>query len=700
MKRFRSLFTPEPQPDQSFFRGLSGLRIILPVAVLALTTTILSWLPHSGQAQAAEQSNTPAAQNPDLELVGHLGGEAGKVVVEGNYAYLAQGIELTILDISDPATPYRLGYYLLPGFIKGLDVDNGYAYVGWGQCDWWFIYTCSGGLKILDISDPVHPFEVSSYGLPNSGSGLTVAGKYAYVLWQAADSYYHSWGGLKILDIADPAAPAEVGSVDFTNFGDYAPLSIAVANGYGYIVDYYHLKTFDLTDPADPTLVDSIERSGVEIQISNDYAYVVGSGGLDVVSLADPAHPFSTGYVGVDGSTQVVAVQGRYAYLAEVRTFDVGGNDWVGGGLRVIDVISPTAPVEIAYLPLPYGSRGVAVSGNLAYVAEVYNGLSVVDVSTPTVPQQIGSYLAPGEVDDVAITDGYAFSVADYYFPGASGLWATNVANRSNPVGTGYYEVFGSLSLVAARDYAYVLVSYYQSGAGYFNNYLHVVDIADPTQPTGVSIYPLPKDEGAPGLAASDGYVYVAQTERLVVVDVRNPTAPVTTDVITATNAIYDVAVSGAYAYVSDGSLRVFNLFDPAHPVEIGSLPISGYVRTLALSGQYVYIAGGTGLYVVDVSDPAHPFETGSTTIAGGFIYDIAVAGGFAFLAADDAGLRVIDASDPAHPFETAFYTPPQIVVGVYTTGGYVYAAGWRSGLYIFRFNPLIHEIFLPLVMK
>jgi hypothetical protein len=696
MKRFRSLFTPEPQPDQSFFRGLSGLRIILPVAVLALTTTILSWLPHSGQAQAAEQSNTPAA--PDLELVGHLGGEAGKVVVEGNYAYLAQGIELTILDISDPATPYRLGYYLLPGFIKGLDVDNGYAYVGWGQCDWWFIYTCSGGLKILDISDPVHPFEVSSYGLPNSGSGLTVAGKYAYVLWQAADSYYHSWGGLKILDIADPAAPAEVGSVDFTNFGDYAPLSIAVANGYGYIVDYYHLKTFDLTDPADPTLVDSIERSGVEIQISNDYAYVVGSGGLDVVSLADPAHPFSTGYVGVDGSTQVVAVQGRYAYLAEVRTFDVGGNDWVGGGLRVIDVISPTAPVEIAYLPLPYGSRGVAVSGNLAYVAEVYNGLSVVDISTPTDPQEIGNYSAPGEVEAVVTTGSHVYSAAGYSVPDSGGLWTINVSNRSNPVVSGYYEVLDSDRVSVEGNHAYMLVSYYANMK--FNNYLHVVDISNPAQPTGVSSYPLPTDEAAFDLDASNGYVYVAQTKRLVVVDVRNPTAPVTTDVITATNAIYDVAVSGAYAYVSDGSLRVFDLGDPAHPVEIGFLPLSGYVSTLAVSGQHVYIAGGTGLYVVDVSDPAQPFETGSATIASGHIYDIAAADGFAFLAADDAGLRVIDASDPAHPFETAFYTPPQIVVGVYTTGGYVYAAGWRSGLYIFRFNPLIHEIFLPLVMK
>jgi hypothetical protein len=521
-----------------------------------------------------------------------------------------------------------------------------------------------------------------------------VTGGYAYVLWKAED-YYHEWGGMKILDISNPAAPVEVGSVDYLDPYDNPPQDVEIANGYGYVTTDY-LYTYDLTDPANPVLVDTSIYSGKDIAVFGDYAYVVGCCGFLTMSLADPAHPVFIGGVGVDGRTEAVALQGNYAYLAEVRDIIAEA----GGGLRVIDVISPTNPVEVGYLPLPYGSRGVAVSGNLAYVAEVYNGLSVVDVSTPTVPQQIGSYLAPGEVDDVAITDGYAFSVADYYFPGASGLWATNVANRSNPVGTGYYEVFGSRSLVAARDYAYVLVSYYQSGAGYFNNYLHVVDIADPTQPTGVSIYPLPKDEGAPGLAASDGYVYVAQTERLVVVDVRNPTAPVTTDVITATNAIYDVAVSGAYAYVSDGSLRVFNLFDPAHPVEIGSLPISGYVRTLALSGQYVYIAGGTGLYVVDVSDPAHPFETGSTTIAGGFIYDIAVAGGFAFLAADDAGLRVIDASDPAHPFETAFYTPPQIVVGVYTTGGYVYAAGWRSGLYIFRFNPLIHEIFLPLVMK
>jgi hypothetical protein len=588
-----------------------------------------------------------------------------------------------------------VGYSLLPGFIEGLDLDGGYVYAGWELCNWWYFYACSGGLKVLDVSDPAHPLEVSSYDLPNSASGLTVTGGYAYVLWKAEDYYhYHEWGGMKILDVSNPAVPVEVGSIDYSG-DDGAPLGMTITNGYGYVVADY-LYTYDLTDPTAPVLVDTSRYSGKDIAVFGDYAYVVGCCGLLTMSLADPAHPVFTGSVGVDGMTEAVALQVNYAYLSETGYFS--GNAFVFGGLRVIDVISPTAPVEVAYLPLPYGSRGVAIKDNQAYVAEVYNGLSIVDISTPTDPQEIGNYSAPGEVDAVVTTGSHAYLAAGYAVPDSDGLWTINVSNRNNPVVTGYYEVLESRILAVDGNYAYMLVSYYANMK--FNNYLHVVNISNPAQPTGVSSYPLPTDEAAFDLDASNGYVYVAQTERLEVVDMRNPTAPVTTDVITATNAIYDVAVSDSYAYVSDGSLRVFDLGDPAHPVEIGFLPLSGYVSTLAVSGQHVYIAGGTGLYVVDISDPAHPTEAGSTAIASGDVVDIAAAGSFAFLAAYDAGLRVVDATDPIHPFETAFYDTPQVTHGVYTSGGYVYVADYKSGLYIFRFNPLIHEIFLPLVMK
>jgi hypothetical protein len=649
------------------------------------------------QVQAAFDINHLAAYRTDLEIAGHLGGTTGRVIVDGNYAYLAQGIELTVLDITDPTAPKRISYLLLPGFITGLDFDGGYIYAGWERCEWWLSDVCTGGLKILDVSNPVSSFEIGSYNLPGSASSLTIFNKYVYILWKATDTHAPSlsWGGMKILDISNPTMLSEINSIDY-DIDSEEPLSVAIANGYAYLTTSY-LYTYDLTDPTAPILVDMSIYSGKDIVISHGYAYVVGCCGMHILSLADPAHPAYVTSVGVDGMTEAVSIDGNYAYLAETRDII----QKAGGGLRVIDVTNPAAPIEVNYLPLPYGSKGVAVNGNLAYIAEVYNGLSVADISTPTAPKKIGQYFAPGEVASVETTGHYVYTVADYYTPGSSGMWVTDVSNYRNPVATGgYYEALGSNRLTLGGSYAYVMVSYYQSGEGYFNNYLHVVDRTTPAQLIGVSIYPFQKDQPAFNLDFVDDYIYLAHTKRLTIIDAHEPNVLATTGLITATHAIYDVTVSGSYAYVADGGLRIFDIRDPAHPAEIGSLYLPTYIRTLAISDPYAYVGGGTVLHVVDISDKSHPTAAGSIEIASGQIYDAAATGRFVFLAAYDAGLRVIDATDPAHPFETAFYTPPQVIKGVETAGGYIYAAGWRSGLYILRYNPLIHENFLPVVSK
>ena len=71
-----------------------------------------------------------------------------------------------------------------------------------------------------------------------------------------------------------------------------------------------------------------------------------------------------------------MAVAGRYAYVATE-----------GAGLRVVDVSSPTAPVEVGFCDTMRDAYGVAVAGNYAYVADG-DGLRVVDVSNRSAPMR------------------------------------------------------------------------------------------------------------------------------------------------------------------------------------------------------------------------------------------------------------------------------------------------------------------------
>jgi len=67
-----------------------------------------------------------------------------------------------------------------------------------------------------------------------------------------------------------------------------------------------------------------------------------------------------------------VCVQGSYAYVAD---YD--------GGLRIIEVSDPAAPVEIGSCDSVYDAMHVVVHGTYAYVASGAHGMHSVDVSDP-----------------------------------------------------------------------------------------------------------------------------------------------------------------------------------------------------------------------------------------------------------------------------------------------------------------------------
>ncbi len=96
--------------------------------------------------------------------------------------------------------------------------------------------------------------------------------------------------------------------------------------------------------------------------------------------------PSILGSVDTPGQARAVAVSGAVAYVADV-TF----------GLQVIDVSDPGSPVILGSVGTPGRAFGVAVSGAVAYVADWTSGLQVIDVSDPGNPVILGSVDTPSE---------------------------------------------------------------------------------------------------------------------------------------------------------------------------------------------------------------------------------------------------------------------------------------------------------------
>ena len=80
--------------------------------------------------------------------------DAQFLVVSGDYAYVAAGEDgLRILDCSNPANPYEIGFCPVRTSAADVAVDGDRAYVA----DAYF------GFQIIDVSDPENPFVINRH---------------------------------------------------------------------------------------------------------------------------------------------------------------------------------------------------------------------------------------------------------------------------------------------------------------------------------------------------------------------------------------------------------------------------------------------------------------------------------------------------------------------------------------------------------
>ena len=268
------------------------------------------------------------------------------------------------------------------------------------------------------------------------------------------------------------------------------------------------------------------------LAISGYYAYVAqGYAGLHVYDISDPAHP---SHVGPDPSlvwnASAVALSGHYVFVA-------------GDTLSCVDISSPANPVIVGSAPGTRACYGVAVSGNVAYVAADADGLFTYDIANPTTPVSLGHIDNGGHALGVAVAGNFAYLANDL-----DGLRIYHIANPAAPVNIASRNEGGqAYGIAVAGDFAYL---------ANYNDGLRIYNISNPTNPVSV------------GHVFDDGYAC-------------------------------GVAVSGRYAYVANNNLglRVYDLSDPAHPTSVGVAPISGdgVALAVAVAGPYAYTANESG---------------------------------------------------------------------------------------------------------
>ena len=271
-------------------------------------------------------------------------------------------------------------------------IDGNYAYVANNKAN--------TGLSVINISDPVNPTVTSNFDIGGRGRYLAKSGNYLYIAVAKSNAE------LTVVDVSVPASPSIVATL---NFQDYLN-NMTISGNYLYTgssEDDEGFLAIDISNPLDPTTVGSLEldADAQAIAISGSYAYVGSEDddtGFQVIDISNPLLPsFVTG-LDVGEEVNAVAVSGPFAFIGTENSSD---------SFHVINISTPASPVDISNLDVGGEIQDLSISGNYIYAAidDQNSGLAAVNISSPASPTLAYNLDITGKGTGIASDGSYVY---------------------------------------------------------------------------------------------------------------------------------------------------------------------------------------------------------------------------------------------------------------------------------------------------
>ncbi|GAB4279023.1 MAG: hypothetical protein Kow0056_11860 [Coriobacteriia bacterium] len=442
--------------------------------------------------------------------------------VDKDTVFVAVGSTVKSVDVSDPASPTPVGELSAPGYVYGVAASNGWAYIALGSAgvrsvdasdpaspaligsfdttgiatdltvagDVLFVADDSGGLVALDIHEPGSPVYLGDCDTQGRAKNVSVTGDVAVVSLES--------GGVCLVDVSSPESMSILGVVgapgsvkDAVLAGDviYAACftttaalrvspdetltlptegaatasAVTVSGDVAYLAAGSNgVQSVDLSDPARPVLLDTLDTPGSvrRVSVDGDVAFVAdGSSGLRLIDVTDPASMATTGSVATNDSAYDAVPAGRYVFVADGLA-----------GLSVVDASDPTSPALLGSCDTPGRAQAVSVWGDLAVVADWNSGVRTIDISEPGTPTLLGGCATTDYAYDVAAAGGFAFVAA-----GSDGLAVVDLSSPAAPTVVASLDLAGTSKKIRVDGG----LAYLAAGA----DGIHVVDISDPLAP-------------------------------------------------------------------------------------------------------------------------------------------------------------------------------------------------------------------------
>jgi len=332
--------------------------------------------------------------------------------------------------------------------------------------------------------------------------------------------------------------------------------------------------------------------------------------------------------------------------------------------------------------------KGLDIEGNYLYIANK-KGLVIADISDPANAFIISS-LDIGECRDVQAQGNYAYLTSPS--PYGDDITIVDISDKKNPVkvsGINVDEIGGHWNSIRRL---YVEGNYLYTGD--YNNYLYIIDISDPANPSVISKWPNPgTDESPSSFAKKDNYVFVVYYYHgFYVIDVSDPANPVKVAEVGmeyANPAANDIKIFGDYLFVSTRyeGFRIYDISDPTNPSLVTKFSgWSTYAEGIFVHqlpyGTYVFETGWSGGWVIiNATDFQNPELLSHMPVPLGD--SVEVKGNYMFIGSHNDGAWVVDVSEPSNPHWIVWIQVGGRNKGLAIDGDYLYGTGCWGQIWI-----------------
>lgn len=340
-----------------------------------------------GALRPGAPTNLPAVQsqrNLRDRLIRDLRGQ-------GSWAFAITQNSLLVLDLSKPAQPKAVSQLPLPGTALSLDVTKTHAFVACG----------SGGLQVVDISDPSKPRKVGGWEPDletQQVQAVAVQNGTAYLAVKSA--------GLVVMDVSDPKNVKPV-----TVLSDQVPDAerVVAAGSRVYLLEP-GLTILDVSGPTAPRKLEELgaQRQTYDLGVWQGYVVSLTSLGVQVLDLSDLekvrriAQYETKASVPPVAGTRAVAPGGKGpAGVVGKETVVSGPASSAATALRGKSTGVQKPPSKSpgkgeATLNNPPQNRRLAIYDHYAYIAREADGLWILDLQGQDTLQRVGTVTGLG----------------------------------------------------------------------------------------------------------------------------------------------------------------------------------------------------------------------------------------------------------------------------------------------------------------